>query len=378
MEKKFKVIENYLLFGFAVTIPLPIIILNNIIIFLSIGYLIFKCSHIKNIKLDPFLALAYLSIFVIIALGLTYTENISYGFKFLERNLAFLFYPIFFSNIVVPAEFRIKHLLAFSISSLLVAVSNEINFLITSDYLLHSTFNTLYLNIAFITLCYSILKLNTSIGKALFILLSGICIFLIFQTESTMQLLIFVLSFILLLISLKFRILKSTIILASIGIIAYTLFLVSGLNEQHVKKFRNFIYTTDYIRARNWENHIPVIKENFFLGVGTGDNHKALNKYRETDWLEYHENYNSHNQYLEYLVRFGIVGLVIFIITLWAMLIKSFQRKDDLFTLLLIVFILTMVTESILSRQKGISGYVFITSLCLLTPPKKDEYAFKK
>ena len=72
----------------------------------------------------------------------------------------------------------------------------------------------------------------------------------------------------------------------------------------------------DSDRAENWESILRLPIKNIFFGVGTGDELDEIQKLRNhKGWAwAYRNNANMHNQYLEVLLRNGILGLTIFLL----------------------------------------------------------------
>jgi O-antigen ligase len=107
-------------------------------------------------------------------------------------------------------------------------------------------------------------------------------------------------------------------------------------------------------RAVAWYSSLQIIKDNFWLGVGTGDARGELNK----KYLELGEeaiaavNLNSHNQFLDSSIRNGILGLasliVMYLFGLWN---SRFHCLP--YSMFVVVIIVTSLTENILDRQQG-------------------------
>lgn len=70
----------------------------------------------------------------------------------------------------------------------------------------------------------------------------------------------------------------------------------------------------------------------------------------------YKHNYNSHNQYLQYLIQIGIIGLILFLIPFIIPLIY-FKKGVDFYAIFLIVILISFLSESMFSR---FYGFIFI------------------
>ncbi len=107
------------------------------------------------------------------------------------------------------------------------------------------------------------------------------------------------------------------------------------------------------------------IKKNPFLGPGIGDRQDELMKWYKTIGFDIalHYEYNEHNQYLRYWLNSGVLGLLLFLFLLSYNIKKGIQQQDYTLICLTILLSLFSLTESCLSRNKGMLFFIFI--LCL-------------
>ena len=119
------------------------------------------------------------------------------------------------------------------------------------------------------------------------------------------------------------------------------------------------------VRPLKWKCAWNVIKENWFLGVGTGDGQEELQlQYKRINFdIAFNEEYNTHNQYLQTWLGLGLVGLLLLISCLIFPAISAFQRKNYLYMSFLMLFSICCITESMLCRQNGIVFYAFFNSI---------------
>ncbi|MBM78679.1 MAG: hypothetical protein CL846_09365 [Crocinitomicaceae bacterium] len=118
-------------------------------------------------------------------------------------------------------------------------------------------------------------------------------------------------------------------------------------------------------RKKAWESSTVLIKQNWLFGLGTGLGKNELNKIYDLkgyDSLK-EDNTNTHNQYLQYLLDHGIIGLSFLVFFTIIMLFISFNDKYYLYTLFLIIMIINFMTESILETQSGIVFFAFFNTL---------------
>jgi len=119
---------------------------------------------------------------------------------------------------------------------------------------------------------------------------------------------------------------------------------------------------------------VAIIKNNFILGVGTGDLQDAFNlqynKYNSVLELQYR--LRAHNQYLTYMVAFGVVGLSWFLFFLFYPIIKTKLYKNYFYLAFFSIVLLSMITEDTLETQVGINFFVFFNTIFLLSLKNKD------
>lgn len=134
-----------------------------------------------------------------------------------------------------------------------------------------------------------------------------------------------------------------------------------------------------YIRGRDPSGHSvaqriayleaakSIFNGNPLFGVGTGDVQSSFDAYYERSNSLLDENYRrrAHNQYVTFLITFGISGLVL---ALCFMLIPVFLEKkwnDYLFMVFFFIAFLSMLNEDTLETQTGVSFFIFFYSLFL-------------
>ena len=114
---------------------------------------------------------------------------------------------------------------------------------------------------------------------------------------------------------------------------------------------------------------IHIIKNNFWFGVGTGNWKKEFAKaYVEMNSKLDPELYaSSHNQYLNYIVKFGIFGFLLIMFALIYPVFKTKRHKDLLFALFLVFMFFVNFADSNLESHMGSSFFVFFYSIFLIT-----------
>ncbi len=118
---------------------------------------------------------------------------------------------------------------------------------------------------------------------------------------------------------------------------------------------------------------IVVFKQFPLLGPGTAaeDTYRKAAYYDNRDSVAYNANYNAHNQFLEYLSTFGLLGGLVFLALLIVLIRAAWGHPILLF--FAFSFIMAGLTESILERSWGISFYLLLVMLIFGSKFSTDE-----
>ncbi len=118
-----------------------------------------------------------------------------------------------------------------------------------------------------------------------------------------------------------------------------------------------------------WNTAFEIIRDNWLLGVGTGDvknefrlMHQEINQgLAERYWLR------AHNQFLTFFVTFGIVGFGYYLY-LFAYSFRMY-RKHFLTVAFLLIGFIACLTEDTLETQAGVTFFSFFFALLCKPPP---------
>lgn len=124
-----------------------------------------------------------------------------------------------------------------------------------------------------------------------------------------------------------------------------------------------------------WRGAIEGINSSPWIGAGTGGTQELLNSgYAKIGYEEgITNNYNTHNQYLQFMARNGLIELLCFLAILGYSFWKSTKQSNYTFLMFNILVSLVMLTESFLSVQKGIVFFYFFLLVFIYLPEKKQE-----
>ena len=110
-----------------------------------------------------------------------------------------------------------------------------------------------------------------------------------------------------------------------------------------------------------------LIKKHPVFGVGTGDIPDAYAQaYDELQSpLRQQFRHKAHNQYLSITVGFGLVGLALFLIVLLYPYLSSKRYRTYLYTIFMVILLISMLPEDTIETQAGVSWFAFFNSLLI-------------
>ncbi|WP_158596962.1 O-antigen ligase [Aquimarina sp. BL5] len=117
-----------------------------------------------------------------------------------------------------------------------------------------------------------------------------------------------------------------------------------------------------------------LVKENWLFGTGIGDMQAELSAcYDEKIGAKVYkwQSYNSHNQYLFFLISSGVLALFSFCCFLFYSFRKMIILGNTLLFYALAVICIVMLTENIISRSDGVLFFGLFVSLILLSSKNK-------
>lgn len=125
---------------------------------------------------------------------------------------------------------------------------------------------------------------------------------------------------------------------------------------------------------------VEVFKQAPWLGHGHAASGEAM--VREFKRIGFHEGverrFNAHNQYLQTLIDFGIVGLVLVCILLAVAVREAFRQRLFLPIAFVAFFLFCCLTEALLVRNRGIAFFALFSGVLLMKPDVLKDYYDKK
>ena len=131
--------------------------------------------------------------------------------------------------------------------------------------------------------------------------------------------------------------------------------------------FQSVSQRIEFIKAS-----LLLIKENPWFGIGTGNWKISYSEaYRLMNSKLFPENQGpSHNQYLNYLVKFGITGFLIIMCVVILPVFREDHRKNLVFWLFLVLITIVNFGDANLETHMGLSFFSFFYSLFIWHSPK--------
>ena len=320
-----------------------------------------------------------ISVFLLLLISLIYSNNITFGLKYIFRSLPLFLFPIAFfflkdSKSIFSFKLFLKVKLYFYISTLTLFIVIFFIFyfrgFVTENYFLNYSYriihqlgrysmHPIYASlITSISIIFSIslfkirkYKLLIIVGNILLIL----NLILLSRKSAIIIMSIFFLIFILfnksIKIKIKFLFILLTLMLF-VGIIKFIPDISNRFND-FVILFDNTKVSSTNLRLNLIDVSIDAIKEEPFLGYGIGDTKDILSNLENKNNFFKDKYYNTHNQYLNFMLATGFLGLLLFIVFLFKNLqmvaLGSFEQLS-----IVLLFILLMFIENILDRQNGV------------------------
>lgn len=210
----------------------------------------------------------------------------------------------------------------------------------------------------------------------LLILFFCIMVYLLFTRTGLIALFIIILGY---LIYISFRGKGRLYKMGILIIFVFTGILVMGFNGRMKNTYyevKKIISNPNKITKENdrlfiWCISLDIIKDNFFTGVGTGDNKDNLMEvYREKQMVEAQKaGLNTHNQFLETAMQLGLPGLLCLLaIFIWPF-IYALKNRNIFVLLFQIVNMLFFFFESGLNMQAGVFYFTLMLSFVIFVKP---------
>lgn len=382
-------INHVVLMAIAFTLPFSLFLNDALIIIFALSSF-FVASLDRMIKKDNwrllllFSALGFIQLF-----GMLYTSNIADGIHHLEVKITIVLFPLFLLLIPPLSLKQLDQIFkAFILSCLLCSMVSLVyalyqyflldnkagfNYARYTDIINNNpVYFSMYINFCVAILLYWIIsrwdnwKMNIKLSA--FFLIAWFSGNLIIMS-TRMAIFIFLILFsggILYFFHERKRLLKGVLLLISCVVI-FIAFVV--INPKSRDRFQRIQLNENLEGGRNlkWKSAGDIIFRNqhYLWGLGTGDTQDSLQaQYKKNNFMwVYKGKYNVHNEYIESTLRHGILGFGILFACLLIPVVISMRKKNYLYLAFLLIISFSLITESMLTRQKGVVFYAFFNAL---------------
>jgi len=125
-------------------------------------------------------------------------------------------------------------------------------------------------------------------------------------------------------------------------------------------------------RMSRWIAGWELVEEKPFFGYGSGmENEMLLQKFKEKNMqLSIEKGYNSHNQFLGFLIRFGVFGVLSLLFYFGSNIYLAFKSRDLIYIYFLLLMGTIFLIENYVDRNMGINIVALLGTIILI---KKND-----
>lgn len=379
---------------FVGSLPYSIAASNTLLTFLLFLIIYYQVKMRQfYINLPSILMVLFMCYYSIEILGLIHTENIEDGLKIVERHIPLIIIPVLFYYKRFSEDDRFKILGVFVMSCFVASLicifvniyrSMEYDRIFHEWMFAHDQFSdpiqmqAVYFSIyvAFsllIILCYAVADVDKERELPWWLLtvtipILSLSLILMGARTVTMVTLLLVLGILFYSAwtkrALIFGVAALLIVLVFSLFVAFHPVLKNRFRDLVTSDSKSIYYDGYNSRLRIWKPGMKVIKDNFWLGVGTGDDQDLLDReFIKSNYIEGVGIHNMHNQYLQSLLSYGILGLILIVCIFGFQFWIAIRQRNILYLSFLILVCFSMLTESVLNRNKGVLFVVFFSLL---------------
>ncbi len=400
-------IHYVLILCFVFTMPFSFgdVQLNNFIIILLginwVWYLIISKREGKS-RFSGMMVL-FISVFLMNLLGMVRTDNWHQAFFDLEKKVSLLIFPIMLYYSAKPDKTKVNIILiVFVISCLLTALTcltiATYHYLLRGDssfYFYHKLSGIAGMHAAYLAMyfCFSLailanfrfeglsqLIIRNSVLYYCSLALLIVSVFLLAGRTHIVLVILGGVGYFAFKINQKFGIWRSMAAATALGVLFIGIVMLFPVNRERFREAFNYGDEFDagkrwgerQMRLLIWDCAFKLFMAHPVIGVGTGDTQDELQDcYIENEYtpLTYSDStrFNAHNQFLETVIEFGCVGLIIFLTNFYFSIKLAFKERNSLYLIFVVLFILSCITESLLERRSGIVFFAFFNSFLFFT-----------
>lgn len=402
-------ISYYHVMLFMVSLPFNMFYSHLILVSLAIHTFI----HLNKNSMRPVFkwrTLVLSSVFIVTVLSTIYTINPKEGLNEWGKHIAILLFPLLFClNPLDLKKYRQQLLMVFALvctatiiylyadalvtikqyalpwSNLFSSAFTNHNFSEPLD--LHATFFSMQIAVSLIYLLSVLMKEKTGYKKLLYLVCSFILAAGIIQLSSksiviaTIILVTFALPCFLLKGIARWKFMTGSAalsVLVIVGILNSGTFKQRFIVELKTDLTKSKTVETTDSRLARWTVVLELVKKAPIIGYGAGSEIGLLQDgfYKHKLYSSYLNRLNAHSQYFSFLLKSGIIGLLIYLSTLAFGFRLAIRQKDLLFFTFMALIAIVSFSENLLDVDKGVIFYAFFFSFFLFSNEEQDNKDF--
>lgn len=160
--------------------------------------------------------------------------------------------------------------------------------------------------------------------------------------------------------------------------ILFSLLIIGGIYSTNTLKGRYVVTLKEDLRGATddeltdprwarWELAMQVAAQKPVIGHGAGSETGLLKDvyFEHKFYRSYLTALNAHNQFISMLIKYGIAGLVVFLLTLAFGFKTAWEKRDVLLFAFLMVMVTVSLAENVMDRDKGVFFYSIFFSLLI-------------
>lgn len=394
-------ISYYHLLCFVAALPFDFFYSQLIMISFAI-HTIIHCKKERLLLLNSKEVLLPVAIYFVSLLTIFYSIDKAEGINIASRQTAIFFMPVvlvlneldlskyklpLFKIFAFTCTVVVLYLYADAIYTILyfklplkdVVSTAFINHNFSLPIAMHATYLSMYIGFSIVIILYlAVTEVSIKNKAFLFcclIILGAGLIQLTSRAVVIAMLLICSIGIPLFLLSVKNRILFAAIAIVFTICISILISNIDAFKTRYVNELNNDLTQSNITneilepRVARWELAFDLIKKSPVIGYGTGSEKNLLKEqyYNNKLYISFLREFNVHSQFLSFLIRAGLVGLLIYLFVLGFGFVVAIQKKDFLFFSFMLLIAAVSVSENILDLNKGIFFYSFFLSFFLLS-----------
>lgn len=382
-------------------------IILMVVLFFSIVFFIFQDKNKRTAsKTKTFFGVTIF--FWVYLFTLFYTDNIGYGLSNIKIMLPIVVLPIIFlinKEVLLLNKHIDKFILIYVLSILFylfylnifiykTLFIRDLDIVVVRDIFekatkVHGTYFSMWIGFAVILLLFKIQEHKLNI---IFVLIAFLTIlfFIYWQSIIAARMPLAVTLLFIILFLLK----KNTkLLILLLATIASTFFIMpkNMVFVERFEKIKNYDFTFPKGKYEtNWQNisneqirngiyycTYQKIKEAPIFGHGVGDADTELQKCYDIEFTDTNTykllKYNSHNQYLDFILVSGLIGLIIILFFQFKIIKIALKNKNTIYLYFIIYFILNITFENVLNRHDGVMFFSFFNTILFFQIYNKNE-----